>query len=298
MPEIRKDDKKDSPFCHRIRLTVAYDGTAYCGSQLQNNGPTIEGELHKAIESLTGTDVKIISASRTDAGVHSMGNVFVFDTQMRMPADKFSFALNQRLPDDIVVQDSREVEPDWHPRHCDSIKTYEYRIWNAPFPDPIKRNTALFYHHNLDVERMKEAAAYFIGEHDFASFCSSGSAVKTTVRTVYACDVFCDPVNDGNLSLKAASLSDHEEAGAAETSPGHLIAETNPRRLITIRVSGGGFLYNMVRIMAGTLIQVGSGERAPEEIPEILAACDRTAAGPTAPAHGLMMLGIKYDDRR
>ena len=213
-----------------------------------------------------------------------------------MPADKFSFALNSRLPDDIVVQDSREVEADWHPRHCDSVKTYEYRIWNAPFPDPMRRNTVLFYHHNLDVDRMKRAAAHFIGEHDFASFCSSGSAVKTTVRTVYACEVTVRDYNDGrsqpDIPSDCFTGRDIRIDGTA------IRCNRARRRLITIRVSGGGFLYNMVRIMAGTLIQVGCGERSPEDVPAILSACDRTAAGPTAPAHGLMMIGIQYDDKK
>jgi tRNA pseudouridine38-40 synthase len=196
---------------------------------------------------------------------------------MRMPADKFPFALNQRLPDDIVVQSGQETAPDWHPRHCDSVKTYEYRILQAAFPDPLTRNTALFYHYPLDVERMKRAASSLEGEHDFASFCSSGTAVKTTVRTVFSCEVLEEPAEGGF------------ETRFPDQPPLRL-----PKKYIIIRISGSGFLYNMVRIIAGTLIQVGNGEREPEAIPDILHACDRAAAGPTAPACGLTMLGIRY----
>ena len=191
---------------------------------------------------------------------HSLGNVAVFDTETKMPADKIAFAINQRLPEDIVVQDSCEVPADWHPRYRNSRKTYEYRILNRTFRMPARRFDTYFYHHSLDVERMRQAAAYLVGEHDFKSFCAAGAQVKTTVRTIYACTV----ERDGDL--------------------------------IVIRVTGNGFLYNMVRIIAGTLIQVGGGMKKPEQIPEILAAADREAAGPTAPAHGLTMTGIEYSD--
>ena len=177
------------------------------------------------------------------------------------PADKISFALNQRLPEDIVVQDSCEVPSDWHPRYQVSRKTYEYRILNRTFRMPNRRLDTYFYHHKLDVDKMKQAASYLVGEHDFKSFCAVGAQVKTTTRTIYSCEV----EKDGN-------------------------------DIITIRVTGNGFLYNMVRIIAGTLIRVGGGEMAPDEIPQILGKKDRTAAGPTAPAHGLTMMGIEYGE--
>ena len=243
----------------RIRLTVAYDGTNYCGWQIQPNGITIEEVLNKAICKLTGEEIQVIGASRTDSGVHSLGNVAIFDTNTRMPAEKISFALNQRLPEDIVVQDSCEVPWDWHPRYQNSRKTYEYRILNRTFRMPNRRFDTYFYHHPLDVEKMQQAASYLVGEHDFKSFCAVGAQVKTTVRTIYACDVTTD--------------------GA----------------IITIRVCGNGFLYNMVRIIAGTLVKVGGGELEPEKIKNILEQKDRSAAGPTAPAHGLTMIGIEYE---
>ncbi len=241
----------------RIKLVVAYDGTAYCGFQVQNNGATIEGELNKALSELFGETIRVIGASRTDSGVHAYCNVAVFDTQARMPAEKMMYALNQRLPEDIRVQSSCEVALDFHPRHTDSRKTYEYRIYNAPVQNPMKRHYALWNYHNLDVEKMKEAATYLVGEHDFKSFCSVDTTVESTVRTIYDLTV--------------------EEIGED----------------ITIRVCGNGFLYNMVRIIAGTLLEVGKGKIKPNELENILNALDRQAAGPTAPPHGLTL--VKYE---
>lgn len=244
----------------RIRLIVSYDGTNYCGWQIQPNGNTIEGELNRALSELLGEKIVVSGASRTDAGVHSCGNVAVFDTTARMPAEKISYALNQRLPEDIVVQCSQTVPLDFHPRHVKSKKTYEYRILNREFRDPNRRLDTYFYYRHLDVHAMREAAGYLVGEHDFKSFCSIHAQVETTVRRIYALTV--DKKED----------------------------------IITIRITGNGFLYNMVRIIAGTLIRVGTGEYKPEQIPEILAAKDREMAGPTAPAHGLTMIGIEYED--
>lgn len=240
----------------RIKLVVAYDGTAYHGWQVQPNAVTIEGVLNEKLTELLGEKITVTGASRTDAGVHSLGNVAVFDTTTRIPADKISYALNQRLPEDIVVQESAEVAADFHPRLCDSRKTYEYRILNRKFPIPTMRKDTYFYYRPLDVTAMQKAAEYLVGEHDFKSFCTVGAQVETTVRTIYALTV------------------------------------TREEDLIKIRVTGNGFLYNMVRILAGTLISVGIHEREPEDMERILAACDRTAAGPTAPACGLTMIGI------
>lgn len=241
----------------RVRLIVAYDGTNYHGWQVQNNGITIESELNRCLSELLSESIEVIGASRTDAGVHALGNVAVFDTNARMPAEKISYALNQRLPEDIRIQRSEEVSADWHPRYCDSRKTYEYRIYRGEFPVPTKRLYSLFSYHKLDVVKMQKAAEYFVGEHDFKSFCQVNAQVKTTVRTINEVKVY----------------------------------EEGPE--VIIRVTGNGFLYNMVRIMAGTLIEVGQGKRSPYEIPDIIAACNREAAGPTAPAHGLML--VKYE---
>lgn len=241
----------------RVQLTVAYDGTNYCGWQFQPDKPTIEGELNKHLSNLLGEEIQVIGASRTDAGVHALCNAAVFDTKNRMPADKISYALNQRLPEDITIQESKEVPEDFHPRHCESKKTYEYRITMGQFPVPTKRLYSYFTYHKLNVERMKRAATYLEGEHDFKSFCSVKAVVETTVRKIHTLEV----------------LEQGED--------------------IVIRVCGNGFLYNMVRIIAGTLMEVGKGAIAPETVQDILEGCDRQLAGPTAPAHGLML--VKYE---
>lgn len=244
----------------RVKLVVAYDGTNYHGWQVQDNGITIEEVLNRTISNLVHEDIKVIGASRTDAGVHACGNVAVFDTESRIPGDKFSFALNQRLPEDIRIQESCEVDEDFHPRYADTVKTYEYNILNRRFELPSKRLYAAFSYYPMDIERMNQAAAYLVGEHDFKSFCSAGAQVQTTVRTIYAVTVTKD--NDD---------------------------------MIHIRITGNGFLYNMVRIIAGTLMQVGTGLIEPEQVKEILEARDRSKAGPTAVAKGLTLVEIRYE---
>ena len=244
----------------RVMLEVAYDGTNYCGWQVQPNGITVQEVLNRHLAELLKEPVETIGASRTDAGVHALGNVAVFDTNARMPGEKISYALNQRLPEDIRIQRSREVSRDFHPRYRVSEKTYEYRILNRKFPVPTERLYSYFYHYTLDVDKMREATSYLIGRHDFASFCGTGAQVKSTVRTITGIDVW----RDGDI--------------------------------VTIRVKGEGFLYNMVRIIAGTLIQVGNGQYPPERVKKILDACDRSVSGPTAPAHGLTLIGIEFFD--
>ena len=160
----------------RILLRVAYDGTNYHGWQVQPNAKTIEGELNRVLTQLTGEKIQVTGASRTDAGVHALGNVAVFDTASKIPAEKFSYALNQRLPEDIVIQSSLQVADDFHPRHCDCCKTYEYDILNRTFPLPAYRNTAYFLYGDLDLDAMRRACQAFPGEHDFASFCADYSA--------------------------------------------------------------------------------------------------------------------------
>lgn len=245
----------------RIKLIVAYDGTRYHGWQFQPHETTIEGVLKESIQSLTGEEIQVIGASRTDAGVHALGNVAVFDTESRIPGDKFAYALNQRLPADIVVQDSTEVPADFHPRHQNCRKTYEYTILNRRFPLPEFRDTAYFYHGKLDLEKMQQAAQAIIGEHDFAAFCSAGAQVQTTVREIYA------------LEVRSAAKDQ-----------------------IRIRVQGNGFLYNMVRIIVGTLLEVGKGRMQVSDILDIISSCDRSKAGPTAPAQGLRLVEICYVD--
>ena len=246
----------------RIKLVVSYDGTAYCGWQLQPNGVTIEEVLNKALSSLLKEDIQVIGASRTDSGVHAMGNVAVFDTESRIPGDKICFALNQRLPDDVRIQMSEEVPLTFHPRKANCVKTYEYKILNRKIDMPLQRLYSHFCYFNLDLEKMQKAASYLIGEHDFKSFCTVRTQAEETVRTIY--------------SLTVTKADD----------------------LITIRISGSGFLYNMVRAITGTVLYAAEGKFAPEDIPAILESGDRTAAGPTVPPGGLYLTRLWYGDER
>ena len=243
----------------RIKLTVAYDGTNYCGWQIQPNGVTIEEVLNRAICKLTGEEIAVIGASRTDSGVHALGNVAVFDTKSSIPADRFSYALNQRLPKDIVVVKSEEVPMDWHPRYQNTLKTYEYHIINTRVPIPTKRLYNYFVSFDLDVDKMREGAQYLLGEHDFAAFCCIRTNAKTTVRTIT-----------------------------------DLVIEQNKEE-ITIRVTGNGFLYNMVRIIAGVLVRVGRGFYGPEMVEELLEGKERRKEAVTAPPEGLCLMEIRYE---
>lgn len=315
----------------RILLQVAYDGTNYHGWQLQPNAATIEGELNRALCALTGEEIVVTGASRTDAGVHALGNVAVFDTTSRIPAEKFSYALNQRLPEDIVIQSSKQVADDFHPRHCDCRKTYEYDILNRTFPLPAYRNTAHFLYGTLNFEAMRRACQAFLGEHDFASFCAAGAQVQTTVRTIYSLEVECRPLTEAGTpvppasgeAVNAADGKHGEQVQQAQSASGEMlnaaagksdeqVQQAQPEsgetaipaagganagsadQLLTIRVKGNGFLYNMVRIIAGTLVEVGRGHIKPEEVAGIIAAKDRAKAGPTAPARGLRLVEIEY----
>lgn len=240
----------------RIMLTVAYDGSAYHGWQIEPTGITVEEVLNRALSALLREEIRVSGASRTDAGVHARGNLCVFDTGAPIPPEKIAPALLGRLPADIVVRASREVPEDFHPRRCDSVKTYEYTLYRDRLPDPLVRNTSWFFYRDLDVEAMRRAAAFLVGEHDFASFCAAGAQVQTTVRRI-------------------TSLT---------------LLEEGP--FLKIRVSGTGFLYNMVRILTGTLVQVGLGQKKPEEMITVLNAKDRGKAGPTAPPQGLCLMKI------
>lgn len=249
----------EEPIKRRVKLIISYDGTNYCGWQVQINGITVEEVINRELSRMLGEDIAVIGASRTDSGVHALGNVAVFDTFSKIPPEKMCFALNQRLPDDIRIQDSCEVPLDFHPRYCDSTKTYEYKILNRRFDNPVMRLYTHFVYMPLDYEKMQEAAKYLVGEHDFKSFCSARTQVTDTVRTIYSLDV---------------SKEDD---------------------IIKIRISGNGFLYNMVRIIVGTLIKVGLKVYPPEHVKEILEACDRNVAGPKAPAKGLTLIEIVYN---
>ena len=247
----------------RILLDIAYEGTNYCGWQFQPNGLTIEEVLDRELSALLGEDIRVIGASRTDSGVHAWQNVCVFDTGTRIPPEKIAFAINARLPEDIRVQGSREVPPDFHPRKRNTLKTYEYRILNRRVPFPALRRDTYFVYAPLDVGAMREALSYLVGEHDFKSFASEPLQAEETIRTITSAQITCE-----------------------EFSPGG-------GRLITIRLTGTGFLTHMVRIIAGTLIKIGKGQWPSSRMKEALDACDRQAAGPKAPAEGLTLISIE-----
>lgn len=245
----------------RFKLVVAYDGTTYCGYQYQTGLPTIEGCVNTALSELLGKEIVTIGASRTDAGVHAYGNVAVFDSDTTIPAEKLSLALNTKLADDIRIMESSEVAADFHPRKNVIDKTYEYHINTAKIVFPTDRMYSYNVKHNLDIESMRKAAKFIEGRHDFTSFCSAKTDKEDKVRTVFQIDI-----------------------------------EEEPRNGLVIRVRGDGFLYNMVRIIAGTLVKVGEGKIRPEEIPDIIEKKDRKHLGTTLPANGLFLMEIRYKE--
>lgn len=271
----------------RIKLTIAYDGTNYSGWQIQENAPTVEEYVREALRGLLGDcgagdceGVELIGASRTDAGVHALGNVAVFDSDVRMPAEKFAYALNARLPEDIRVLQSEEVSDNFHPRYTKSHKTYVYQIQNTRIPIPIYSRYMYHIYEDIDINRLSESVDFFIGEHDFSAFCSAGAQVKSKVRTIESLTVTSEALGTGiRDGLTSESLTVNEKSG----------------KIIRIEVTGNGFLYNMVRIIAGTLIEVGIGRRKPESVAEAIATGERSLAGPTAPARGLILKQIRYD---
>lgn len=244
----------------RIKLTVAYDGTNYVGYQSQTNGVAIQDVLEKALTELFHEPIRTMNASRTDTGVHAEGNVSVFDVETRIAPSKLAFAINARLPEDIRIVSSEQVADDFHPRFQRTVKTYEYHILNRTHPDPTRRLYEWHVYGELDVQKMDKAAKALIGTHDFASFCAAGSTAKTTVREIYDASV----TRQGNH--------------------------------ITFRITGSGFLYNMVRILAGTLVEIGKGYFPENAMPAIIEARDRKAAGPTAIPKGLVLQKIVYPE--
>ena len=242
-------------------MTIEYDGTAYHGWQSQINATAVQDVVTRAVSSLIGAACSLTGSSRTDTGVHALGQVCNFFTESSIPADKFAFALNTLLPEDIVIRKSEEVSPDFHSRFSAKGKKYRYLFYNSTFPSALMRNRAYHVFYPMDAEAMRQAAGYFVGTHDFAAFCAAGGSTVTTVRTI-------------TQSTIAAN-----------------------GELIEFCVTGDGFLYNMVRIIAGTLVEAGFGKIKPDAIPEIIAGLDRRKAGRTAPAHGLYLVEIYYDDR-
>ncbi len=253
----------------RIEIIVSYDGTNYVGWQVQKNGIAIEQVINEHLRRLLSEDITIIGASRTDSGVHALGNVAVFDTNTQIPPEKICYALNQSLPSDIKIVSSKEVASDFHPRHCDCIKTYEYTILNSKVNLPTYERYTDYVYYKLNVAKMKKGAKYLVGEHDFKAFSSAGGQQRSTIREIYSIDIYSEPIIDVENDDFAPSL-------------------------IKIRISGNGFLYNMVRIIAGTLEKVGMGVYEPEHVKEILESLDRRASAPKASAAGLSLINIDY----
>lgn len=242
----------------RIRLTVEYDGTNYSGWQRQKNGYSVQQALEDAFEKASGQRAAITGAGRTDAGVHALAQVAHFDTDCTIPPDKISYAMNTFLPPDIRVKSSERTDENFHARFDAKGKTYRYTIYRAVHPSAIYRNLSWHIRSDLNVPAMREAAKYLNGEHDFAAFCAAGSEVKDTVRRILS------------------------------------ITLTQAEPFLYIDVRGDGFLYHMVRIIAGTLADVGLGRIPPVRVKEILDGRDRNAASPTAPAQGLTMVEVYY----
>ena len=275
-------------------LTVAFDGTDYAGWQIQPNKDTIEGVLNRELSRLLNEDIKVIGASRTDSGVHALGAVCVFDTESKIPGDKFSYAINQTLPTDIRVRKSQEVDITFHPRKVNSRKTYRYRIRHDEFINPLDARYSHHVYTKLDIDAMMKACEYIKGKHDFKAFCSAHAEVESTERTVY--DVHIEVTPDKKLLQMSGLLKSKGDVNLEDSGSSSQYGVVDPRKtpgLIDIYVTGNGFLYNMVRIIAGTLIDVGQGKLAPEDIPVILESCDREKAGPTAVAKGLTLMGYK-----
>lgn len=241
-----------------IKLTIQYDGTNYHGYQIQPNGITVQECLESALSKITGEQIHVVGCGRTDAGVHALGFVVNFNTISKIAPQNFANALNSQLSDDIRCLKSELVSDEFHSKKSAIKKTYIYKIHNAPIADAFLRNYAWHYKYPLDVQKMQKGAKYFIGEHDFKAFVAAGFSAKTTVRTIYDLDV----QKDGDI--------------------------------ITVSVTGNGFLYNMVRIITGTLVYVGGNKINADDILDIIQSCDRARAGITAPPQGLFMKEVFY----
>lgn len=242
----------------RVAFIVEYDGTDYAGWQIQKNDITVQQKIEEALLTLNKGHITVTGAGRTDSGVHAKGQCGHFDIDSDIPAEKFTFILNTRLPKDIRIKKTWEVSEDFHSRFSAKGKRYIYRIFNAPYSSALMGRFTMHVPESLDIVKMQQAAEYIVGTHDFKAFCAQGSSVKTTVRTVSKVEV------------------------------------KKENELIEITVEGTGFLYNMVRIIAGTLIEVGKNKKTPEMVQEIIEGKVRKEAGMTADAQGLTMDEVFY----
>jgi tRNA pseudouridine38-40 synthase len=240
-----------------IMITIQYDGSKYYGWQKQNDSPGIQSVIEKSIYKITKENVELISSGRTDRGVHALGQVANFKTESKIAVEKIPAAINSSLPDDISIIDAKEVDENFHARYCSSKKRYRYVIYNNKYKNPIYRKYSYHVKYDLNFEKMKEESRHLIGEHDFIGFRSTGSSAKGTVRTIY------------DIELKKEG------------------------DFIVLEIEGKGFLYNMVRIIAGTLIEIGRG-RIKESLKDIIESKERSRAGHTAHANGLFLKKVYY----
>lgn len=243
-----------------IKLTIEYDGKGFNGWQKQPDKLNIQGEIEKAISNITKEKIELIGSGRTDAGVHSLGQVANFKTNSNIPIEKMAIAINSQLKNSIVIKKAEEVDERFHSRYNAKHKKYRYIINNSEYGTALYRNLEYHFPIKLNVEKMQEAAKYFEGEHDFKAFKSSGTSAKNSVRTIYKAEVKCEGEK------------------------------------IIIELTGNGFLYNMVRIISGTLLDVGLGKIKPEQITDIINSQDRQKAGKTLPAHGLYLVSVEYEN--
>lgn len=244
-----------------IAMRLAYDGSKYHGWQFQKNGITVQQTLEDALSDITGEEIKVTGCSRTDAGVHALDYVMNFMTDTSIPTDKLPYALNYRLNNDIAALEAWEAEEDFNARFSSKGKRYIYKIWNGRIRNPFFVGYSWFLPYNLDKGKMAEAAACFAGTHDFSAFMAAGGSQKTTVRTIRECSVEFDKEN---------------------------------KELITVMVEADAFLYNMVRIITGTIVEAGFGKILPSDIPGIIESCDRRRSGATAPPEGLYLKKVFY----
>ena len=243
-----------------IKLTIEYDGKDFNGWQKQPNKLNIQGEIERAIELVTGEKVELIASGRTDAGVHALGQVANFKINKEIPIEKIPYALNSQLKKSIIIKSAEEVDEDFHSRYKCKRKTYRYLINNSEQGSAVYRNLQYHFDKKLDENKMNEAAQYLVGTHDFKSFKASGTSSKSSVRTIYNANV----KRDGEL--------------------------------IIIELTGNGFLYNMVRIIAGTLVDVGVNKTEPDKIKELVEKKDRLLAGKTLPPMGLYLVNVNYEE--
>ncbi|MGG6312179.1 tRNA pseudouridine(38-40) synthase TruA [Paenibacillus macerans] len=253
-----------------LLMTVSYDGTNYFGFQTQPGGNTVQDHIEAAIRQLTGEEVKIHGSGRTDAGVHAREQPFHFHTASQIPVERWRLALNGRLPSDIRVMSAREVPLSFHSRRSAKRKTYRYTINANRIPDVFQRNYQFHHPGKLDVAAMRDSLPFLLGTHDYTSFASRHSTKASHIRTIYDVRLVVDPSPD--------------------------VPGTGGQGIIDLYITGNGFLQHMVRIIVGTLLEIGEGKRKPQAMKAILEAKDRKAAGPTAESKGLMLWQVEYDE--